>query len=90
MTAPRREWIRTFADPALLEDLRDAARDCMGQLCSHEPAECDCAENRMQPAEFVDWLERELYIHRARPTKFEKGHRPRRKLGEQLSLAIAG
>ena len=90
MTSRAREWIRTFADPATLSDLRAAATDCQAQICNHDPPDCDCPENRMLPSEFVDWLERELHVEGQRPTRFEPGHRPRRKRHEQLTLAIAG
>lgn len=91
MTARRRDWLRTFADPAMLSDLRAAAADCMSQVCGHEPHECDCRANLMQPVEFCDWVELEVRNAEHDPVRFERGHRPRRrKRPDQLTLAIAG
>lgn len=90
MTSPRRQWLATFADPAVLSDLFAAARDAMSQVCDHEPSECGCELNRATFLEWAEWVERELHAERQHPTRFERGHRPRRKPGEQLSLAIAG
>lgn len=85
-----RAWVRTFSDPAVLSDLRAAAHECMGQVCTHRPEHCDCSENRMTPDELVAWIEREVFIDKERPAKFEPGHRPRVKRQEQLNLALAG
>lgn len=91
MTA--REWTRTFADPAALADLREAARDCMAQVCDHSPALCGCSENRMTPDELVAWIEREVILSQQRPQRIEPAGRPGRKdrkPNRQLSLALAG
>jgi hypothetical protein len=85
-----REWIRTFGDPAVLSDLRAAARACMATVCSHTPDRCDCVANRMTPDELVAWIEREVILSQQRPMRFERGHRPRTKKQEQLNLALAG
>lgn len=90
MTAQKRDWLRTFAEPAVLSDLFAAARDCMGQVCGHEPADCDCPENLMQPSEFAEWIQRETLMAQQGPTRFERGKRPYRRKADQLKLAIAG
>lgn len=64
MTA--RPWLMRFADPAALSDLRAAATACMAEVCSCTPSDCEHAENRMTPAELVDWIERE--VHRSGQT----------------------
>jgi hypothetical protein len=90
VTAARRDYTVTFADAALMSDLRQAVEDCQGQVCEHAADECDCPENRMLPAEFLAWLEREVLMAQQRPMRFERGHRPRRQKADQLTLAIAG
>lgn len=93
MTQARREWIATFSDPAARSALRDAAVECMRQICDHDPDDCECSLNMYTPVEFFDWLEREVEQNRQRPLRFEPGHRPRRRDDEPpptLNLAIAG
>jgi hypothetical protein len=94
MSLARRDWLDTFADPAVVSDLRAAARELMRQVCTHAPEDCDCELNRFTPAEFVDWLEGEVQQQRQRPMRFESGFRPRRMKGEEKpptwSLAAEG
>lgn len=85
-----RSWLATFADEAVLSDLRAAARACMAELDDCEPEECPHPEQRMSPAEFAQWVERAVHIEQQRPQKFERGHRPRRMKDGSMSLAIAG
>lgn len=89
MTQGRREWLSTFADPAVLSDARAAAESCMREICQHKPEECDCRANLMTPTEFVDWLEAEIHAAKREPVRFEKGHRPKARNGEGLTLAVA-
>ena len=91
MTAPRCDWLATFADPATLSDLFAAARSCMAQICSHEPEDCDCALNRFTPVEFAEFVEIEVKQFGQWPVRFESGHRPRRMKDEKrLNLVMAG
>lgn len=87
------EWHETFADKAVMEDLRAALREMAGQLDDCDPETCMHAEQRVHPYEVYEWIERELRKAaqaKERPVRFERGHRPRRRKSEQLSLAIAG
>lgn len=90
MTARARGWLQTFNDEGLLSDLERAMVECMRQVCAHPPAECDCRENLMTPVEAYEWLRGEVEQHRRSPVRFERGHRPRRKVTEQLNLSMAG
>jgi hypothetical protein len=92
MTNARREWLATFADPAVLSDLFTAARECMGEVCQDDPAECSCDDNRMTALELAEWVELQVRIaeQRGEPIRFERGKRPYRSKAEQLTLAIAG
>jgi hypothetical protein len=91
----RRDWVRTFADPAILSDLRDAMRSMSAQLDDCDPSDCTHPEQRVHPMEVADWVEREVHVAGQRPTRFERGHRPRRKQQElarvdRLNLSQAG
>jgi hypothetical protein len=92
MTAARRDWITTFADPAVLSDLFAAARSCMAQVCDHEPTDCDCELNRATFQEFAEWVELEVQAAQREPTRIEPAGRPNRKRdGDiRMSLTIAG
>ena len=93
MTQTRRQWIATFADPAVLSDLFAAARDAMRQICDHAPEDCNCELNRATFQEWAEWVELEVERERGKPVRFEPGYRPRRKDDERpptLNLAIAG
>lgn len=90
MTVRARDWLPTFADPATLSDLFAAARDCMAQVCDHQPHECPCPENRMTMVEFAEWVELEVKMAEREPVRFERGKRPRRMKADQLTLSIAG
>lgn len=79
MTAARRDWLSTFADPAVLSDLRAAARDAMRMVCNHEPEECDCPLNRATFAEWVDWVELEVARERGKPLYMRPAGQPNRK-----------
>ena len=87
----RRDWIRTFGDPAVLADLFDAAQSCMATICTDDPEHCDCSDNRMTPLELAQWIQREVHVEGGRPVRFERGHRPRRTARlDRLNLAHAG
>lgn len=61
MTAPRREWMATFADRSNLADLLAAARSCMTDACDRcEPEDCAHRVNLMTPIEFAEWVEGEV------------------------------
>ena len=96
----RRDWLRTFADPATLSDLRQAARACMAEVDNCDPEFCAHPDQDMSPHDFYQWLEAKVKDQEARddghrPVRFERGHRPRRKTTElahvdRLNLAQAG
>lgn len=88
MSVPR-DWTATLADPAVVSDLFAAARDCMRQVCTDDPAECSCQANLMTPLEFVEWLESERLAGERDPVRFEAGHRPRQKTPHRMHLAAA-
>jgi hypothetical protein len=90
VTQARRDWLATFANPAVLSDLFAAARDCMAQVCDHEAHECPCPENRMTMVEFAEWVELEVKMAEREPVRFEPAGRPRRKAADQLRLSLAG
>lgn len=96
----RSAWREVLANPKVLAAIRDAARQCTHDGCAHQhrdldgaptddPAFCDCRENLMLPGELVDWIEREVTIHRGKPTRFEKGGRPTERPNGGIVLAIA-
>lgn len=92
MTTPSREWMRTFADPAVREALRQAAVECMRQICDDDPDDCECVLNMYTPVEFYHWLETEIIQGKQRPVRFEPGHKPHPKRDERppnLNLAAA-
>lgn len=83
----------TFADAAVREALREAAVECMREICDDEPHDCECSLNMYTPVEFFEWLEREVQQGKRQPVRFEPGFRPRRKNDEPpsaLNLAAAG
>jgi hypothetical protein len=90
----RRDWVHTFADPAILSDLFAAAQSCMSQVCSHDPAECDCRENLMTPLELAQWVEREIHANGGMRHHRPAGQPNRRRDGQArvmpLDLSIAG
>jgi len=90
-----RSWLVTFADAAVLSDLFDAARDCMAELDDCDPELCAHPEQLMMPIGLPQWIEREIHIAAQQlaaqqPSRFERGHRPRRLKDGRRSLAIAG
>ena len=78
MTNLSRDWLATFADPAVRSDLRAAARSCMDYVDEDpdEPEPCGHRQvDLMTPMEFVDWVEREVLLDRQRPTPMRSDHR---------------
>lgn len=92
MTAPRREWITTFSDEAVLSDLRKAAIDSMREIDDCPPEICPHAENRLTPIEFFNWVE--ATIHRAAREPVRLDHRETRRAGQvrrrTLEIVAAG
>lgn len=90
MTAPRREWLQTFADPAILSDLFAAARDAMGQVCDHEPSECSCELNRATFQEWAEWVAIEAERSKGEPLHLRPAGQPGRKRegDPRLNLAV--
>jgi len=90
VTHPRREWMQTFADEAVMSDLYAAVRELMAQVCDHAPEDCNCPLNRVTPIEVAEWIEMEVRQNREGPIRFEPGNRPRRKESSTLNLAVSG
>jgi hypothetical protein len=88
----RRDWVRTFSEPAVLSDLFSAAQSCMAQVCTHDPAECGCRENQMTPLELAQWIEREVHARggHGRPAGQPNRRRDGRVRAMPLDLSIAG
>ena len=89
MSAPRREWIQRFADPAVMSDLFAAARDAMRQICDHDPSECNCELNRATFQEWAEWVELEVEKERGKPVRIEPAGRPNRKRDGDLRIGFA-
>lgn len=89
MTQPRREWVQTFADPALLSDLRAAIVDMARTIDACDPEECMHDEAMVHPIEVFHWIECEVQAAKREPVRFERGHRPKARNGEGLTLAVA-
>ena len=81
----RRSWITTFADPALLSDLRAAARAYHAEVDDCDPERCAHPEPMMMPVDLPNWIERQVLLERQRPVRFEKGHRPKSRNHEPLA-----
>lgn len=93
MSAARRPWLATFADPAVLSDLRAAIHSMMLELDDCDPEHCAHPEQMCWPIEVFQYIERELHVDGQRPVRFEKGHRPRQQFPagyRSRNLAAAG
>ena len=89
MTAPKRDWLATFSDEAVLSDLFAAARDAMRQVCDHDPAECGCDLNRATFQEWAEWVEIEVRKEGRKPVRIEPAGRPgRRKAADRRTLGL--
>lgn len=86
MTAPRRDWIATFADKAVLSDLFAAMDACMAELCDCDPDTCPHPQNRMTPREAAQWVETTINTAARAPVRLD--HRENRKAGQQLRRAL--
>ena len=88
-----REWVRTFSDPAVMSDLREALRAMAGELDDCDPEECLHPEQRIHPHEVYEWIEREVHRENGKPAKLEPAGRPGRKDAahiRSLSLTATG
>ncbi len=91
MTAPRREWLRAFAqDHGTVSDVLAAARSCMSEACDESPEKCSHPRQRMTPLEFAQWLEEQLHRDASTPQRLD--HRENREGGQHrrhgLELAV--
>ena len=84
------DWRATFADPAVLADLRAAVREMAAEIDDCDPDAFMHQAALVHPMDVHDWIERELHLASQRPVRFERGHSPRRrKHEERLNLAVA-
>lgn len=92
MTDARRDWMPTFADPAILSDLFKAARSCMRSADDCDPELCVHSVNRMTPMDFAQWVEDEIAAAKRAPIRLD--HRETRQAGQvrrrNLEIVVAG
>jgi hypothetical protein len=86
MTDARRDWVPTFADPAVLSDLFKAARSCMRAADDCDPELCAHPINRMTPMDFAQWVEDEINAAKRAPVRLD--HHETRRAGQQLRRAL--
>jgi hypothetical protein len=86
VTDARRDWMPTFADRAVLSDLRKAARRCMTEADDCDPELCQHPVNRMTPIEFCDWVETTINTAARAPVRLD--HRENRTAGQKLRRAL--
>lgn len=87
---PAAKWLETFADRGVLLDAYRAARSCMREICDDEPDACSCADNRLTPLEFVEWIEQQVRLEKAKPVRLDQ--RENRSAGQvrPLHLIVGG
>jgi len=80
MTQPRRAWIESFSDPAVLSDLFAAAKSYMAEGDDCDPEHCPHPEQRMTPIEFAQWIEEQAAGVKRAPIRLD--HRENRSAGQ--------